>query len=353
MTFLPADDLKREMDEMALLLLEIQGGARELFDPSEEKRILQSKRLSNDQKRGKSTSSWAKSTVSREMRPLYIKGFTADGDLMTDISKSEKVVKSRATAHSFGRRYPAVSKVEIENCFYDINVDSTSTKKRVLSTKFSKASRGETLSNQKNDDVTSDKLHVDKVDLAINGDTSNDCSSDVDRVANHDRVFDTNECKSLKRNRVEKDNYQQPICGSHHEHTPIAYSFPKSSREIRIVQESTTDGENLDVETAEKKLHPHIMGACMRPQSVARRTPPVQNESELNPQKGNVRHDVNETLDIMAHMDVLSSKVRAPTYTMHQNTKKERRNIDISKMEKGTPGPGEYCPNGPPQSGEG
>ena len=124
------------MCEMALLLQEIQGGARELFDPSEEKRTLQSKRLSSDQKRGKSTSSWAKSTVDRGKATNREKGFTSDNDFLTNVSKSEKVVKSRAAAHSFGRRYPEVQKVELENIYYDVNLECVSTKRRVTSSKF-------------------------------------------------------------------------------------------------------------------------------------------------------------------------------------------------------------------------
>ena len=340
------------MCEMALLLQEIQGGARELFDPSEEKRTLQSKRLSSDQKRGKSTSSWAKSTVDRGKATNREKGFTSDNDFLTNVSKSEKVVKSRAAAHSFGRRYPEVQKVELENIYYDVNLECVSTKRRVTSSKFGMARRGDSISSQSNKVGTSGKLLSNKVDPVICGNMTNICSpnSATDNVIC--KEYGTHENVPSKKKRKENVNYHQSPCSATYDHTPIAYSFPKSSRDIRIANISSIDIGDLDVETSEKKLHPHIMGACMRPQSAVKRVPHIQNESTHPPSDGNTRQDISDSPDIAARLGNLSDKMRSSSYVMHQDTKKERKNIDILKIEKGIPGPGEYNLHVAPTSGE-
>ena len=352
MTSQSAEIMKQEMHEMALLLQEIQGGARELFDPSEEKRTLQSKRLSSDQKRGKSTSSWAKSTVDRGKAFCGVKGFTSDNDLLTNVSKSEKVVKSRAAAHSFGRRCPEVQKAELVNFYYDVNLESVSTKKRVTSSKFGIARRGDAISRQHNDVSTSCKLHSDKVDPVINGDVINACSPNSDTDTNNSRERSNHQNVPSKKKKTENENYHQLPCSATYDYRPIAYSFPKSSRDINITNNTSIDIGDLDVEMSEKKLHPHIMGACMRPQSAVKRIPQIQNESTVPPSDGSTGHTVKDSPDIAARLSKLSDKMRSSSYLMHQDTKKQRKNIDILKIEKGVPGPGEYSPQIASTSGE-
>ena len=90
----------------------------------------------------------------------------------------------------------------------------------------------------------------------------------------------------------------------------------------------------------------------MRPQSAVKRIPQIQNESIVPPSDGSTGHTVKDSPDIAAHLSKLSDKMRSSSYLMHQDTKKQRKNIDILKIEKGVPGPGEYSPQIAPTSGE-
>lgn len=355
MDSISAAALKQEMEDMAVLLREIQGGARDLYEPSTEKRILESKRLSSDQKREKSTSAWAKSSVNRSKLFTGNKSIDPESTSTADLEKSEKTLKTRAASHSFGRRYDA-NKAEVENFIYDVNIEAASTRKRVLSTKFSMAGR-EGPSVKKNDDGNSNN--------DPNGDHNNDPNSDQNDkmdLAIHENPTEGNDGidgnlsdniesnkiinKSAKRNKTEKNPYGKPSTSSHLEPSAIAFSFPKSSRETKIVKyESDAIGSNLDVETAEKKLYPHVMGACMKQLSAVRRA-----HTEIEPETPPVEGE-NTYSTPTIKPEVLSHKFRAPVFAMHQDTKKKPHTVVMEK-DKVTPGPGDYCSDRMTQSGE-
>ena len=348
-----AASLKREMDEMALLLREIQGGARELYDPASEKRTLCSKRLTNDQKRDKSSSSWAKSGVDRKKLFSGEKCCKPETDLTTDVAKSERTIKTRAASHSFGRRYAEVQTIVSDNFHYDVKIESASNRKRVLSSKFSTAVRGDgTTANQNNGDC--DVPKDDQMDLSDGGNNTDfDGIADVDNASGSAANKDEN--ISSKKKKIEK-GYSRPvpsISSSIVEPSPISFRFPKSSRET-VVKKYSGDGVggvNLDVDSAEKKLHPHIMGTVMKPLTVPR----IKNNeseniavaqagatSEIKIENNGANIAQKPPASIISNVEVLSSKIRTPAFTMHKDTTKKILNINISNIVKGTPGPGEY-----------
>ena len=122
---------------------------------------------------------------------------------------------------------------------------------------------------------------------------------------------------------------------------PKAYSFPKSLREA--VPKSNTIGVSGDVESAEKKLYPHIMGVVMRPHSSPSRI------IEEIPMMHDSAKDFAGTIDVIAYLDALSNRVSTPTFTTHKDTVKSL--TGIFNKRKGNPGPGEYNPDIPSHSG--
>jgi hypothetical protein len=337
-----AASMKREIVEMALLLKDIQGGARDLTDSSIEK-LLRVKRLTGEQKREKATSAWAKSKCNRAKRNMVDKEIIPDTVLNSDIAKSEKVIRVRSASYSFGRRYQEVQKAEMGNIIYDVNIESSSTRKRVVSTKFSTAGRLSDVEKSKNQS-DGDSNQTGKVDSEMEVDATDQAEGSND--SDHDNR-ENKANKRTKKSKLKEEEkgvrlpFKSPI-----ERSPKVYSFPKSSRET--VEKGSTAGVSGDVETAEKALRPHIMGAVMRPVSVTRRLPIDDVPSELN----TIPAVASNSPDIMAHLDALSSRMRATSYTMHKDTVKTM-NPAILWKAKGTPGPGDYDPDSHTQSGTG
>jgi hypothetical protein len=337
-----AASMKREMEEMALLLKDIQGGARDLTDSSIEK-LLRLKRLTVEQKREKATSAWAKSKCNRAKRNMVDKEIIPDTVVNSDVAKSEKVIRVRSASYSFGRRYQEVPKAEMGNMIYDVNIESSSTRKRVISTKFSTAGRLSDIEKNKNLS-NGDSNPTDKVDSEMEVDATDKAEGSDN--SDHDDV-ENKATKRTKKNKLKEDEkfeklpFKSPI-----ERSPKVYSFPKSSRET--VEKGSTAGVTGDIDTAEKALRPYIMGAVMRPASVTRRVPIDDAPSEKN----TIPEVASNSPDIMAHLDALSSRMRATSYTMHKDTVKTMNPAILWKV-KGTPGPGDYDPDSNRQSGTG
>ena len=333
--------MKREMEEMAVLLKEIQGGARDLTDSSIEK-LLKVKRLTGEQKREKATSAWAKSKCNRAKRIMVDKEIIPDTVVNSDVAKSEKVVRVRSASYSFGMRYKEVEKAEMGNIIYDVNIESSSNRKRVISNKFSTASRLSEVEKNKNQ-PNSDSNPTDKVDSELEVDANNKTEDSNDS--------DHNDCgnkaaKRTKKNQLREDRKRETLpFKSPIERSSKVYSFPKSSRET--VEKGSTAGVSGDIDTAEKALRPHVMSAIMRPASVTRRVPDNDSHSE---NQNNIPEIASNSPDIMAHLDALSSRIRATSYTMHKDTVKTMNPAVLWRV-KGTPGPGEYDPDAHIQSG--
>jgi hypothetical protein len=304
-----ATDLKVEMEEMALLLREIRGGASELAGPSSEK--LNARRLTPEQQRNQSSSAWARSTAKRTRLFNGNKESSADSDVYSNIAKSEKQVKTRAAAYSFGKKLNDNKKIVNDTPIYDINVEAVSNRKRVTYSKFGTAKRPSSLPFDKvcikqNDEDDLRRHQTDNMNVAI------DNTDDQD-----DDVHSKNTKHSMKNHNIRSQVPQG-----------IAFSFPKSSREIKT-QNNDILIADLDVEKAEKKLHPHIMGTSMRTPITM-----VQRDEELQEEEKDFTH---YTPDI----EKLSNKIKTSSVVMHQDTKRSK-NIAHTNRSQSTPGPGDY-----------
>lgn len=309
-----AATLRQEMKEMALMLKEIRENALELIDPSNV-RSSQRRRLTAEQKRVKSTSSWARSTSDRSRRLVTDKVPTPDNDIHADVAKSERIVSKRAASYTFGSRYPDVQKVASKDVIYDVKIECSSVRTRVKSCVFNKAVR---LSTPKLPDPVSPVIEKDTEDNII--------SDPMMNIGEKARKNDSGNCSKPPKNTVTS----QPS---------KAYSFSKSPRDA--VSKSCTVGVSGDgdVESAEKKLHPHIMGVVMMPPSSPSRIIgeiPKMQDSAL---------EFLGTSDIIAYLGGIS----APTYTMCKYAVKTV--TGILNKRKGNPGPGEYNPDKPSYSG--
>ena len=298
-----AATMKQEIKEMSLMLKGIREGAIELIKSSSV-RSSQARRLTAEQKREKSTSSWARSTSDRSRRLVTDIVPTPDNDLHADVAKSERVLSKRAASYTFGRRCPEVQKKVSEDVTYDIKIECSSVRARAKSCVFNKAAR-----------LASPKL-ADPIHAKI--------TRDVPTVIVGETV-----CKN------NYENSSKPPKSSVISRPSKAYSFQKSAREpasqIKAVDVSG------DVEGAEKKLHPHIMGVVMRPPSLTSRIMkeiPLMQDSAIN---------FFGTSDIIAYLDALSSKGSTPTYTINKDS--IRSLGGIFNKRKGNPGPGEYNPD--------
>jgi hypothetical protein len=305
-----AMDLKVEMEEMALLLREIRGGASELAGPSSEK--LNARRLTPEQQRNQSSSAWARSTAKRTRLFNGNKESSADSDIYSNVAKSEQQVKTRAAAYSFGKKLNDNKKIVNDTPTYDINVEAVSNRKRVPFSKFGTAKRPSSLPFDKgcikqNDNEDDLRRHqTDNMNVAI--DNTDDQDDDL-----HSK--DTKD--SIKKHNVGSQVQQG-----------IAFSFPKSSREIKTHNNDNLIA-NLDVEKAEKKLYPHIMGTSMRTPVIV-----VQRDDELQEEK---RDFIHHTPDI----EKLSNKIKTSSVVMHQDTKRSKNIAHINRSQS-TPGPGDY-----------
>jgi hypothetical protein len=313
-----AASMKQEMKEMALMLKEIRESALELIDPSNV-RSSQRRRLTAEQKREKSTSSWARSTSDRSKRLVTDKVPTPDNDIHADVAKGERMVSKRAASYTFGSRYPDVQKEASKDVIYDVKIECSSVRTRVKSCVFNKAVR-----------ISTSKLS-DPVCAVTAKDTEEKTASDP-------MIF-------MGENAREKDaeNFSKPPKSTVTSQPSKAYSFSKSTRDA--VSRSSTVGVSGDgdVESAEKKLHPHIMGVVMRPPSSPSRI------IEEIPKMQNSALEFLGTSDIIAYLDARSNGVSTPTYAMNKDT--VRTVTGILNKRKGTPGPGEYNPDIPYYSG--
>ena len=321
--------MKREMEEMAQMLREIQGGARELAGPSAEK-ILLSRRLTKDQKQQKATSAWARSKSDRSKRNMVDKEVLLDDVIDADVARSEKVIRCRAAAYSFGIRHQEIGNAETCDKIYDVNIEVSSTRKRVTCSKFSSAGRLSEVDNKKN--------NVQDGNKAVNLNNQPDSSVLCDVAAT-----DEDDIASKRSKKGIHDFSKAPHSTTVAKPSSRSFSFPKSSREV--INKTNTAGVSGDVEGAEKRLYPKAVSVIMRPPSVPRRVP----NEECSEEHYAVAMASNSP-DIVGHLDILSTKMRSSTYTMHKDTAKFM-NPGILSREKGTPGPGDYSPDPPSQSG--
>lgn len=303
-----AATMKQEIKEMSLMLKGIREGAIELIESSSV-RSSQTRRLTAEQKREKSTSSWARSTSDRSRRLVTDIVPTPDNDVHADVAKSEKLLSKRAASYTFGRRCQEVQKKvsEVVNVTYDVKIECSSVRARVKSCIFNKAVR-----------LASPKL-ADPIHAEITRDVPTGIIGE----------------------KVCENDYENTPKSSVISRSSKAYSFPKSAREA--ASQSNTVGVSGDVEGAEKKLHPHIMGVVMRPPSSTSRIIeeiPLIQDSAI---------EFFGTSDIIAYIDALSSKGSVPTYTINKGS--VRSLGGIFNKQKGNPGPGEYNPDIPSHSG--
>jgi hypothetical protein len=314
-----AASMKQEMKEMALMLKEIREKALELIDPSNA-RSSQRRRLTAEQKREKSTSSWARSTSDRSRRLVTDKVPTPDNDIHSDVAKSERVVSKRAASYTFGSRCRDVQKVASKDVIYDVKIECSSVRTRVKSCVFNKAVRLPTY-----------KLS-DPVCAVTAKDTEEKTASDpMITMGENAHENDAENCSKPPKSTV----MSQPS---------KVYSFSKSPRDA--VSRSRTVGVSGDgdVEKAEKKLHRHIMGVVMRPPSSPSRI------LEEIPKMRDSALEFLGTSDIIAYLDARSNGASTPTYVMNKDT--VRTVTGILNKRKGTPGPGEYNPDIPSYSGK-
>ena len=314
-----AASMKQEMKEMALMLKEIRESALELIDPSTA-RSSHRRRLTAEQKREKSTSSWARSTSDRSRRLVTDKVPTPDNDIHADVAKSERIVSKRTASYTFGSRYPDVQKEASKDVIYDVKIECSSVRTRVKSCVFNKAVR-----------LPTPKLS-DPVCAVIAKDTEENTASDpIITMGEKAREKDAENCSKPPKSTV----MSQPS---------KAYSFSKSPRDS--ISRRSTEGVSGDgdVERAEKKLHPHIMGVVMRPPSS-----PSRNMEEI-PKMQDSALEFLGTSDIIAYLDARSNGASTPSYSMNKDT--VRAVTGISNKRKGTPGPGEYNPDIPSYSGK-
>ena len=306
MDAISAATMKQEIKEMSLMLKGIREGAIELIESSSV-RSSQTNRLTAEQKREKSTSSWARSTSDRSRRLVTDIVPTPDNDVHADVAKSEKLLSKRAASYTFGRRCPEVQKKVSEDVTYDIKIECSSIRARVKSCVFNKAAR-----------LASPKL-ADPIHAEITRDVPTGIIGE----------------------KVCENDYENTPKSSVISRSSKAYSFPKSAREA--ASQINTASISGDVEGAEKKLHPHIMGVVMRPPSSTSRI------IEVIPLMQDSAIEFSGTSDIIAYIDALSSKGSNPTYTINKGS--VRALGGIFNKQKGNPGPGEYNPDIPSHSG--
>lgn len=321
-----ASSMKREMEEMAQMLREIQGGARALAGASTEKTLL-SRRLTKDQKQQKATSAWARSKSDRSKRNMVDKEVLPDDVIDADVARSEKVVRCRAAAYSFGIRHQEVVNMETCHKIYDVNIEYSSTRKRITCSKFSNAGRLSDMDNKKSSRQDGNKA-------VIMNKQPDSC---------YVGAIDDEDVASKRSKNGMHDFSRSPHRTTGAEHSSRGYSFPKSSREVAY--KCSTDGASGDVEGAEKRLYPKAVSVIMRPPSVSRRVPNEECSVDQNTDA-----IASNSPDIVGHLDVLSTKMRTSVYRMHKDTVKVM-NPGILSREKGTPGPGDYNPDPPSQSG--
>ena len=328
MEFSSASSMKREMEEMAQMLREIQGGARALVDLSEKK--LLSRRLTKDQKRQKANSAWARSKSDRSKRNLIDKEVLPHNVIDSDVATSEKAVRCKAAAYSFGIRHQEEPKAQVCDMIYDVNIECSSNRKRVKCSEFSNAGRLSDVDNNKNN--------------AQGGNEEVDMNNQADTDGDHDTdAIEDDDVTSKRKKNGKHDFPETPLITTVAERSSRAYSFPKSSREV--TNKSSTAGFSGDVESAEKKQYPKTVSVIMRPPSASRRVPNQECSEDQN-----AVEMASDSPDIVGHLDILSTKVRTPAFVMRKETKKTM-NLGMLSREKGTPGPGDYNPDPPSQSG--
>ena len=76
-----------------------------------------------------------------------------------------------------------------------------------------------------------------------------------------------------------------------------------------------------------------------------------ENGNEMKTTEDHTNVAIQLSPNIIINLDVLSTKMRTSAFTMHKDTKKEKRKMNILNVDKGTPGPGEYNTDLPSQSG--
>lgn len=299
-----ADILKRELDEMALYLKTIKGETRDLLgkDYEEPKKIV-TKILSEDQKRQKSHSSWARSKVPSTLQ-VHKK---PEEDFLSnlEIDKAESKIKTKSPAYSMGGRRHQKELIingDIPGpADYQVDERALSVRKRPRSAHICPQTPKQTINQDKQNRQSTPRMKSDNIEDGYE-------SGEWIEIVEYERVIP----RAVK--------------------FGTANRFPDSQKK-RNSNNLEDEGIIIDyanVEKAAKAIEPHIPGAIMikpttEPRIIPIQTPPTTPSSVIT----------------SSALDVLSTRHRSPGVTFHKNNPINKQQL-LKEADLGMPGPGFY-----------